>query len=171
MDGGGLIGLAVQRAYISWLYPETRKLHGSIQAAKSAGRLDAIEEKASGPLAFHRTSAELTQFARTLVGDTPAPLGVTILYQGPMLWTNVTSTEKGAKVTVHAAAQASGTVLLVTERPVVRALVSGRISGVDAVELGLVTLHAPAGQVDMLKAAIHSKFPGSDTQVSELAGE
>jgi hypothetical protein len=82
-------------------------------------------------------------------GDKPA---FAIMLIGPVLWTRFEPKGEGLAMTPHVGGPAPGDVVIVTDEPVISALVDGRLTAAAAGELGLVRYYGAAEAVSAAQA-------------------
>ena len=83
---------------------------------------------------------------------------------GPVLWTQFRPGAEGSAAKIHAAGPVVNRVVMVTDVPVVAALVSGDISGADADANGLVRFYGDSSEVDGIRRTLIRAFPGGIAQ-------
>ncbi len=173
LDGASSIGLAVQRAVINWRYPATANISKAVKTLALAGHLPvAPSKRAAHPFLLHKYGVELKTFAgRVTKSRNLRTKGFDVLYIGPMLWTAIRQDTLGVSVKVHAAGPQSGLPLLVTERPVIRALIRRSMTAAYALSSGLITLHGSPTKVAMLRAELKSNFATLSDSPLSIQGE
>ena len=156
---------AVQRGMLNWVYPRALYVRGAAGSALQAGLLQPRHfTRQSGLFAFHRTVDNMRRLAARL-GEIPDPhiAAFSMVLLEPMLWTEFESGPDGVQIRPHASGARSGAPVVVTDVPVVAALVSGDISGDAAVRAGLLRLYGDAGETERIRLSLIAAFPGPDT--------
>lgn len=164
---------------INWAYPDA--LH--VRTAVWMAQRDGVLERAPIPIADDPTSANhrfqqalrLREVQMQLDGLRAAlargrgeasPPGFALLLMGPLLWARFEPVDDTLHLQPHAAGPAPGDVVVVSDEPVLAALVGGRLSPHAARERGLLRLYgsAPASEqvaawLDRLDASVQEPTP------------
>jgi hypothetical protein len=129
--------------------------------AMGAGTLRLSERLQRGDLfSFHRVAAKLHLLASRIDGGgTRIEAPVSIVLIGPMLWSVFTPSSDGLSVRTHANGPAPGTAVVITDVPVLAALLSGVLSGQTAEAASLIRIYGPANMVIITRAALRDAFP------------
>jgi hypothetical protein len=153
--------LAIQRAGLSWSYPKALYVQGAVSMAMGAGTLRLSERLQRGDLfGFHRVAAKLHSLASRIEGGrTRLKASVSIVLIGPMLWSVFTPSSDGLSVRTHTNGPAPGTAVVITDVPVLAALLSGDLSSQTAEEASLIRIYGPANMVIITRAALRDAFP------------
>jgi hypothetical protein len=85
---------------------------------------------------------------------------------GPVLWARFHPASDGIVAETHAGSPLADRVVMVTDVPVVAALVSGDISGSEADASGLVRFYKDSAEIGRLREALGLAFPTSVAQAS-----
>jgi hypothetical protein len=135
---------AMARGMMNWAYPDSLHVSTAVWRAQSAGALEG-DAVAQGPhmLAYARTAFELRRLSKLLddARGSGARASLAVVLLGPMLWSRFESVGGSVILEVHAEGPAPGDAVVVTEAPVVAALVTGRLGARDAIEIGVVRLY------------------------------
>jgi hypothetical protein len=132
-------GVAQERSLVNLAYPQALHVHTAVWKAQLGGRLERGD-----PGAF-RVNLLLAQLrAHLAAAPAMARPSVTLVLLGPMLWTRYQSDTGGVRVSVHVDGPEPGDVVLVTEAPVVKALLEERLSVRDALDSGLLRVYGTA---------------------------
>ena len=152
-EGGG--------AGLSWSYPKALYVKGAVSMAMSAGTLRHSDRVQRGNIfGFHRVAAKLHSLASRIEGGgTRLEVPVSIVLIGPMLWSVVTPSPDGLSVRTHADGPAPGTAVVITDVPVLAALLSGDLSSQPAEAASLIRIYGPANMVMNTRAALRNAFP------------
>jgi len=153
--------LAIQRAGLSWSYPKALYVQGAVSMAMGAGTLRLSDRLQRGNLfGFHRVAAKLHSLASRIEGaGTGIEASVSIVLIGPMLWSVFTPSSDGLSVRTHTNGPAPGTAVVITDVPVLAALLSGDLSSQTAEEASLIRIYGPANMVIITRAALRDAFP------------
>jgi hypothetical protein len=143
--------ISVTRGVLNLAYPNSLHVVSAVWSAQLDGQIARSELRAGAQplLGYHQAVARLGAFRDRLStaitgGDVP-PFSVVLI--GPMLWTNYRPIGTALDMTPHAGGPLSGDVVIVTDVPVIAALVEGRVTAQQARELGLMRLYGSAAAV------------------------
>lgn len=145
---------AAARGVLNWVFPESLHVGTAVWQAQVAGIVDRDQTPAAvkALLGFQKVTEKLSAFrdglAAGLNGHAIPSMSVVML--GPMLWTRFQSDGMAVVMATHASGPASGDTVIVTDEPVIAALVEGRLTMRDARELGLLRLYGSAVSVARL---------------------
>lgn len=164
---------------LNWAYPDSLHVRTAVWRAQGDGALARLDEgDALAPGSpeyllrqmqrFRRTEAQLRALHEGLARErqTPPPFAVVLL--GSMLWSRFETNGGAPTIAVHADGPASGDVVIVTDAPVVAAIVDGRLAPRAARAGGLMRLYGEPAAVDRVAAAldkleVHSMTSSSTT--------
>lgn len=151
--------MQLRKGILNWVYPDSLHVGTAVWRAQATGKL-AREDLAPNALGYLRTSMLLGRLRLALDAahaSAPRPhLSVVLL--GPVLWSRYESTDDGVRLQVHVDAPAQGDVVVVTDVPVIDALVAGHLGAREALELGVVRVYgsaADSGHAIEWLSAIH----------------
>jgi hypothetical protein len=131
--------VTVQRGVMNWAYPESLHVRTAVWQAQLGGRLERSE------LTYLGTTLLLNQLKAHLAASASSVRpNVTVVLLGPMLWSRYQPDGAGVRLSLHVDGPVEGDVVLVTEAPVVKAIVDERLSVRDALALGVVKLYGGA---------------------------
>lgn len=142
------------RGMMNWVYPDSLHVSTAVWRAQSAGRL-AVDELAQredlapdarNRLGYVKVTFQLRMLKSVLAearGRQGEP-NLAVLLLGPMLWSRFEVDGNDIELTVHADGPAQGDVIVVTEAAVIEGLVHGRMTGREAIGLGLVRFYGNA---------------------------
>jgi hypothetical protein len=153
-DDPASIGAA--RGYLNWWYPKSMQVGTAVWIAQHQGLIDPVEQPAAlaGPIGAGHATHALRLWRDRLAGSTAGgttPAFAIVLY-GPMLWTRFEATGTAVDMTPHVAGPTPGDVVIVTDEPVIAALLDQRVTPQAARELGLMRLYGPAQAVQDMAA-------------------
>jgi hypothetical protein len=153
--------LAIGRAGLSWSYPKALYVLGAVSMAMGAGILRLSDRLQRGDLfGFHRVAAKRHSLVSRIDGaGTRLKASVSIVLIGPMLWSVVTPSTDGLSVRTHTDCPAPGTAVVITDVPVLAALLSGDLSSQTAEAASLIRIYGPANMVMNTRAALGDAFP------------
>ena len=155
-----------RQVVLSLVYPKALYTLGAVDSALRAGvlrreHLTALADR----LALHRTTANMRRFAADLADGAPSGLpAFSLVLLGPVLWTQFHPGSDGLVADIHTGRPLANGVVIVTDVPVIAALVSGDISGAKADASGLVRFYGDSAEIDGLREALALAFPGGVDQ-------
>jgi hypothetical protein len=151
--------ILLQRGVLNLTYPKALYVQGGISAAVRAGRLRPEEPVRRGDLtAFHRTAAVVTRWARGMDGAAPAETSFSMVLLGPMLWITFQAKPTGYRVSTHAKGPMPDTPVIITDIPVLKALLAGKISAQMAARRNLIRFYGPPKQVAQVRHLMEARF-------------
>lgn len=149
-------GAETARGALNWIYPEALHVTSAVWRAQLEGTIlrDERPEAARALLGYRKAAADLAKLRDRLVlaMDGEAAPGLSILLIGPMLWTRFTPAQGGVSMVTHVDGPQTGDIVVVTDEPVVAALVAGRITPLAARQQGLLRLYGPPEGRDRISA-------------------
>ena len=154
MEDGASV--AFRRGALQLAYPEALHVGTAVWQAQLADQLprDPVATRADlspeerGALRLSRADALLDRLSAS-VSTAPSGAGhpgVSIVLVGPVHWSRLEIHDGVAQAQVHVDGPEDDDVVLVTELPVVEAIVEGRLDFARAIERGLARLYGPAAQ-------------------------
>lgn len=161
------------RGILNFMYPKALYVSTAVWRAQLDGVIacDDPPQKdrsiVAGRSKYDMAVAHLARLHDKLSGGldgSPKP-AFSLVLLGPMLWTRFVPEGHGIAMTPHVKYAEANDVVIVTDQPVIAALVEGRMRVPVAIELGLIRFYGPADKV----AALTSLFDGIPTQSSRLA--
>jgi len=151
--------ILLQRGVLNLTYPKALYVQGGISAAVRAGLLRPEEPVRRGDLtAFHRTAAVVNRWARRMDGAAPAETSFSMVLLGPMLWTTLQAKPAGYRVSTHAKGPMPDTPVIITDIPVLKALLSGEVSAQTAARRNLIRFYGPPTQVAQVRHLMEARF-------------
>jgi len=130
-------------------------------------------------LGYQLAVRKLAALRERLVGAEAARApSFAIVLLGPMLWTRYERAPGGLSMTPHVDGPKTGDVVMVTDEPVIEAMVEDRLTSTDALELGLIRYYGEQDSISALSdwlaaslrkaGAAHLATP-DESQASETA--
>lgn len=166
-------GADAARGALNWIYPEALHVTSAVWRAQLDGTItrDDRPTAARALIGYRKAAADLgalrDRLAATREGE--APPTVSILLIGPMLWTRFAPAQDGLGMVIHVERALESDIVIVTDEPVVAALVAGRITPLAARQQGLLRLYGPlegrsriAAWLDRLPAPMTAKAARDD---------
>ena len=144
------------RGMMNWVYPDSLHVGTAVWVAQRAGRLtvdrlaerDELTPEARNRFGYVKATFQL-RMLKSVLADARGAQGdpnLAVLLLGPMLWSRYQPDGNDIRLDVHVDGPRQGDVVVVTEAEVVAALVHGRLSGREAIELGLVKFYGEAAR-------------------------
>jgi hypothetical protein len=140
-------GVNTSRGVLNWIYPNALYVTSAVWKAQ----LDGVIAKSRPPdqrvrslLGGYAEAARvLRRFGQNIsefqtVSSQPS---ISLVLLGPVLWTRYAASENGYTTEIHAKGASAGDVVLVTDEPVVEALVEGRLTADTAEKRGLIRFY------------------------------
>ena len=150
----------VQRGMMNLAFPKSAYVRTAIWQAQLAGELprdalagrDDLAPQASGTLRLMHATLLIKRLAGQLgaVPDAAGTPSVALVLLGPMLWSRLEPQGGSLQARVHVNGAQPGDVVLVTDTPVVEAIVEGSLRFEQAIERGLVRLYGSQQRIDRL---------------------
>jgi len=139
-------GVGQERSLMNLAYPQALHVQTAVWKAQLSGHLERADV---GALRVNLLLAQL----RAHLADSPAMArpNVTVVLLGPMLWSRYQPDDGGVRLAVHVDGPEQGDVVLVTEAPVLKALIEERLSTRNALESGLLRVY---GKKEDAEAAV-----------------
>lgn len=154
-------GVRIQKAVLTQVYPNAIYVQGAADEALRKGVLSPRHFTRPGALfAFQRTVSNLRRFADGLAeGAMSKPPQFSLVLLGPVLWAHFSPSAEGMTAEMHVQDPLPNSVVLVSDVPVMAALISGDLSGAQADGLGLLRFYGAPVEVSALRNAIVQAFP------------
>jgi hypothetical protein len=140
-------GVNTSRGVLNWIYPNALYVTSAVWKAQ----LDGVIAKSRPPdqrvrslLGGYAEAARvLRRFGQNVsefqtISSQPS---ISLVLLGPVLWTRYAASENGYTTEIHAKGASAGDVVLVTDEPVVEALVEGRLTADAAEKRGLIRFY------------------------------
>jgi hypothetical protein len=169
------------RGMLSLTYPKALYVTSAVWRAQQE---DIVAREDRSPavralLGYQLAVRKLAALRERLVGaEDPRAPSFAIILLGPMLWTRYERTPGGLSMTPHVDGPKTGDVVVVTDEPVIEAMVEGRLTTTNALELGLIRYYGDEGSISALsdwlanslrKAGATHLAPPSESQAREAA--
>lgn len=137
-------------------HPRSLEVAVAVHDAARRGRidLDTGGPRLEGEAGLQRAGWRLRQLARSLGGFDGGEAAIALVLVDISLWARLTPAPLGAQVQVHVAGPVPGDVIAVSSEAVLAQLVAGRLSGEDALRLGLLLLEGDPAEVQRTEARI-----------------
>jgi hypothetical protein len=128
-------------------YPKAMYVRAAVADAERDGLLPrgASHRAALDPFDFYRTTTKLQRFGKRLarMRGSASGAGISLVLLDVALWTRYQPAADGYIAHVHAEGPAKGDLVLITEVPVLTALLDGGLSMPDAIKAELVRFYGP----------------------------
>lgn len=152
-------GLSIKRGILNWAYPDSLHVIGAIGAALRSGHLSKFHGlPRSGPLALRLTTLRLEQFAGRLADSGQGTPPFSIVLIGPLIWSTFDPESPETSIKTHIQSPRPGTPVIVSDSPVIEALVRGELPAESAVQLGLLRLYGEPTSIAALGQSLQSAF-------------
>lgn len=147
---------SINRGILNWIYPNALYVTSAVWRAQLDGQLSRDDR----PLATKKLlgyGSAVKQLSRLRDGlwrvrDGNGDPAIALLMIEPMLWTRFEPAHTGLDMKPDAGGPASNDVVIITDEPVVKALVDGRVTPRAARELGLIRIYGVASAVQNVTA-------------------
>jgi hypothetical protein len=163
---------SINLGMLNWSYPDALHVRTAVWMAQRDGALARTDQPAQGDpematigamLRLRETTLKLGAWrdraSATLAGR-PVP-SFSIVLIDTMLWARFEQAGGKLEVTPHADGPASGDVVIVTDEPVIGALLEGQITPQEARERGLVRLYGTPRSIENVESLLdHMAPPG-----------
>ena len=138
---------SVARGVLNWAFPEALHVTTAVWQAQAQGIIGRDETPAAlKALVGYRKVTDLLGEVRNhlaaSIDDDLAP-GISVVLLGPMFWSHFESKYGGVELAVHTTGPMAGDVVIVTDEPVITALIEGRLSPRQALNQGLMRIYGP----------------------------
>lgn len=155
----------LNRSALNLAYPDALHVHTAVWMAQLQGFIERAEPPAPNddrpePLrvlaAYRDTVGQLGLFRDRLgsrLGERALP-AFTVVLIGPMLWTRFEEPGEGLAMTPHVKGPSPGDVVVVTDKPVIAALVEGMLTPREAARLGLLRFYGEPERVREVAALV-----------------
>ena len=138
--------VGLSQGILNWVYPDSLHVRTAVSMAQNAGLLPRRKSSpgAQKLLGYHKAVSLLKRFNDQL-GETEkaqanAP-AFSLLFFEAMLWSRFAETATGTGVSPHTSGPQTGDVVVITDEPVIDAILDGRLAPSQARRLGLVRLY------------------------------
>jgi hypothetical protein len=165
---------SLNRGILNWVYPNALYVTSAVWRAQLDGLLsrDDRPDATKALLGYGVAVKQLGQFRDDLSlvrggHDEPA---ISMVLLGPMLWTRFAPTETGLDMTPDAAGPAIDDVVIVTDEPVLKALVEGKVTPETAREMGLIRLYGTSERVQRVASWLNRLSQPADRETAKASG-
>jgi hypothetical protein len=143
--------VSTARGFLNWMYPNALYVGTAVWSAQRQGSIarDDRPEALKKLLGYHSAVESLDSFRNRLAAGLDggmAPAFSMVLFE-PMLWTHFEPAGSVVNMKPHVDGPSQGDVIVVTDEPVILALIDGRIAPRTARELGLMRFYGSAEAV------------------------
>ncbi|KFC62378.1 hypothetical protein FG93_06078 [Bosea sp. LC85] len=149
-------GADAARGALNWIYPEALHVTSAVWRAQLDGAIARDDRPAAARAltGYRKAAADLgalrDRLSATMDGEAPPTFSILLI--GPMLWTRFAPAQHGLGVVTHVEGAQTSDIVIVTDEPVVTALVSGRITPLAARQQGLLRLYGTRDGRDRVSA-------------------
>lgn len=171
---------SVNRGMLNISYPDALHVHTAVWMAQLEGVIPRSEQPADGNeqpdaikalVAYRDTLGRLgvlrDRMSAALQGRTAPAFSMVLI--GPMLWVRFEQTGATLDMAAHASSPSNGDVVIVTDEPVVAALVDGRISLQEAREHGLIRFYGEQGSTRDVAFLLDRLSPPENPKMTSTA--
>lgn len=164
-------GASAARGILNWVYPNALYVTSAVWRAQLDGKLPKAEgAPAVASLVGYAVAARQMERFRDITNDGtgqgPGP-GFSIVLLGPMLWSNYAASASDYSLALHVPGPAAGDVVIVTDTPVISALVERHLTPLAAEVLGLIRYYGADHDVARVRSAFAAAW--NVNQVQSLA--
>lgn len=151
-------GVNTSRGVLNWIYPNALYVTSAVWKAQ----LDGVIAKSRPPDqrmrsllgGYAQAARVLRRFGENISAvqtESPQP-SISLVLLSPVLWTRYAATENGYTTEIHAKGASAGDVVLVTDEPVVEALVEGRLTADAAEKRGLIRFYGTQPDIATIRS-------------------
>jgi hypothetical protein len=133
--------VGLNRGILNWVYPDSLHVSTAVWMAQAAGLIPRRQSSIGTQrlLGYHKAVSLLKRLNERLnrkenLTETP---GFSLLFLDSMLWSRFA----GSEVTVHVSGPRPGDAVIITEEPVISAILSGILTSRQARENGLIRIY------------------------------
>ncbi len=163
--------IALKRGALNFAFPNALYVQGAIGNALRRGVLHPKHlSSARKPFAYHRIVRNLQRFAdRVDASNRLEDRPFTAVLLGSVLWSTFKPQADRLAVESHTPGPLPGAATIVTDAPVIAALLAGDLSAKAVFGAGLMRFYGTQGDVEPLRSALELAFPGQPTSASGSA--
>lgn len=147
----------VARGLLNWVYPKALYVRTAVWQAERTGILRKRQRKAgSNPLRYLLVAKQLEKLAALLPpsADPSERVSFSVVLLSSVLWTNFSDVSGKYRAQVHSTGPRPGEVVVVTDEPVIAALVSGHIDSTVAERHGLLRFYGDEAEQEAVKKTL-----------------
>lgn len=166
---------SINRGILNWIYPNSLHVTSAVWRAQLDGVIRRSEPTpvANALVGYGQIIKRfgLLQDGLTIAGkghNTPA---FSIVLLGPVLWSRFSRTADAYAAEYHNAGPSPGDVVVVTDAPVIEAIVEGRLAVPAAEDQGLIRYYGPEAGIEKLRDVLRAvQLPQRDHIENAAAG-
>ena len=157
-------GVNTSRGVLNWIYPNALYVTSAVWKAQ----LDGVIAKSRPPGqqarsllgGYAEAARALRHFGQNISAfqSESAQPSISLVLLGPVLWTRYAATEDGFTTEIHAKGASAGDVVVVTDEPVVEALVEGRLTADAAEKRGLIRFYGTQPDIATIRSLLRQAY-------------
>lgn len=144
----------VARGVLNWAFPDSLHVTTAVWQAQAEGVIsrDQTPAVAKALVGYQKATEKLAAFRDGLAAglDEHEVPALAMVLLGPVLWTRFQRNGLAVDMAAHVVGPAAGDAIIVTDEPVIQALMDGSLTPRAAREFGLLRLYGPAASVTKL---------------------
>jgi hypothetical protein len=143
---------------IEWAYPKSLHVVSAVWKAQLDGVIAGSPQQkpTTSILGNYGTATHLLrrlgERLSTSQENLPAEPSLSLVLIGPVLWTRYTAISTRRELQFHTAGPAPGDVVVVTDEPVIEAIVNGRLTADTAESRGLMRYYGGASDISAIRS-------------------
>lgn len=155
---------SIARGGLNWSFPNALHVTSAVWQAQLSGVIPRTKAPVANTalLGYAGTVKKLSILRERLSASKPAIYApaFSLVLIGPMLWSRFSRSAETYAVEHHVAGPSSGDVVVVTDAPVIQAIVEGGLAILTAEELGLILYYGPKTRIAALREVLKTTpFP------------
>lgn len=164
-------GVDAARGALNWIYPDALHVTSAVWRAQKDGVVarDARPEAVRALFGYRKVTSDLAALRDRLTGTMEGgPVSAfSIVLIGPVLWSRFVPVADRVSFSAHTDGPQRDDIVIVTDEPVVAALVAGRITPLAAQERGLIRFYGPPDKLNTVAAWLQRlPAPGADEKAA-----
>lgn len=154
----------VARALIDWAYPRSLHVTSAVWQAQLDGVL-AVSSSSQSPRtivgAYGAAARALRRLGEELSRHQQSPRrpSISLVLIGPVLWARFAVDGTAQEPEIHSRGPSTGDVVVVTDQPVIEALVNGRLTTATAERRGLIRYYGADADVSAIRSILEKASP------------
>ncbi|XIA63474.1 hypothetical protein ACFIOY_30790 [Bradyrhizobium sp. TZ2] len=138
------------------MHPKSLGVAFAVRDAVTSGTIEAATDPASaGQAGYWRAVGQLTSLQRALsAAHAEGRMAVSVLFIDSGLWARLTPSADGLAMDVHTEGAKDGDVVIVTNEPVLTAVLERRLPVADALQRGLIAVDGEAVTTEAMRRLI-----------------
>jgi hypothetical protein len=157
-------GVHSARAMIDWAYPKSLHVTSAVWKAQRDGVIAVSKQRkpAASFLGSYGTARHLLRRLGERISPyltDPAKPSISLVLIGPVLWTRYTASGPGREPQIHTAGPAKGDAVVVTDEPVIEALLKGQLTPHEAESRGLIRFYGAEANVQSVRSLLRLVRP------------